>query len=394
MNIGIDASRAFIGKRTGTEEYSYQFIKNLTKVDLFSHQIFLYIRRNSAIDFDLPQNFTVKEIQYNKFWTQIGLSKEMKKNSIDILFIPSHAVPFIHPKNTVVTIHGLEFKHYPECYSFKEKFLLEVNTLFSIKWSNKIIVPSESSKKDLIKFYGVDGNKIRVVYHGVTFCHCEEKRRNIPITMHTSHNITMGENSKGVAKSSCGTSHNDNPYILFIGRLEKRKNIINLIKAFELFKKITPHSFLQRGNLNYKLILAGKVGFGFKEIKKAIQKSPFKKDIILKKYVSKEEKEGLYKKADLFILLSFYEGFGLTILEAMSYGVPVICSNTSSLPEVAGKAALLINPNNTQEITEAMSKIFNDDDLRNKMIEKGFENVKKFSWGKCARETMDVLLGC
>jgi len=394
MNIGIDASRAFVVKRTGTEEYSYQLIKNLTKVDLFSHQIFLYVMRNSAIDFDLPKNFAVKEIQYNKFWTQIGLSKEMKKNSVDVLFILSHTIPFIHPKNTVATIHGLEFKYYPEGYSLKERFFLELNTIVAVKWSKKIIVPSENTKNDLIKFYKVNTEKIKVIYHGVTFCQCEEERRNSSVTTHTSHNITIGKNSKGIAKSSCGTSCNDNPYILFIGRLEKRKNIINLIKAFEIFKKNPPHPLLQRGSSNYKLILAGKAGFGFKEIKKAIQESSFKKDIILKNYVSEEEKERLYKKADLFILPSFYEGFGLPVLEAMNYGVPVICSNTSSLPEVAGDAALLVNPNKIQEIAEAMNKILSDDDLKNKMIKKGFKNVRRFSWEKCAKETMDVLVDC
>ena len=100
----------------------------------------------------------------------------------------------------------------------------------------------------------------------------------------------------------------------------------------------------------------------------------------------------MYKNADLFILPSFYEGFGLPVLEAMSYGAPVICSNASSLPEAAGDAALLINPNSPKEIAEAMKKVFSDDNLREKMVEKGFENVKKFSWEKCVRETMREVL--
>ena len=118
----------------------------------------------------------------------------------------------------------------------------------------------------------------------------------------------------------------------------------------------------------------------------------YKKDIILKDYISEKEKDELYKNADLFVLPSFYEGFGLPILEAMSYGVPVVCSNNSSLPEVTGDAGLFFDPNNIQEIAEAINKIFNDDDLRNKMIEKGFENVERFSWEKCVRETVGVLL--
>ena len=363
MNIGIDVSRAFTKEKTGIEEYSYQLIKNLTMMDLKNHQIFLYARKNPIINFNLPDNFKLKIIPLNKFWTQIGLASEMMKNKPDVLFIPSYTVPQIHPSKTVVTIHGLEYKYFPECYSLKERLFLELNTLLSIKWSSKIIVPSESTKNDLIKFYKVDADKIKVVYHGVSSI-------KYPV-------LSIKQNFKKIFS------------ILFIGRLEKRKNLVNLIKAFELFKKNSQFTIH-----NSQLILAGKNGFGFEEIKTAIQKSQYKDDIIFKNYISEKEKDELYKKADLFVLPSFYEGFGLPVLEAMNYGVSVICSNASSLPEVVGDAALLVNPNNPQEIAEAMNKIFSDDSLRNKMIEKGFENVKKFSWEKCVRETLFTLLHC
>ncbi len=361
MNIGIDASRAFIKEKTGIEEYSYQLIRNLAMMDLKSHQIFLYARKNSVIDFNLPSNFKLKIISLNKLWTQIGLASEMMKNKPDILFIPSYTIPQTHPAKTIVTIHGLEYKYFPECYSIKERLFLELNTLFSIKWSSKVIVPSESTKRDLIKFYKVDGDKIKVVYHGA--------------------------NSSKYQVVSVRQDFKKSFNILFVGRLEKRKNIVNLVKAFELFKK----SYKLQAT-SYKLILVGKAGFGFSEIKKAIEESLFKKDIILKNYITEAEKDELYKKSDLFVLPSLYEGFGLPVLEAMSYGVPVICSNASSLPEVAGDAALLVDPNNIQEIADAMNRVFSDDGLRNKMIEKGFKNMEKFSWGKCAGETMEVLL--
>jgi len=380
MRIGIDVSRAFIKEKTGTEEYSYQLIRNLAMMDLKSHQVFLYARKNPIIDFSLPSNFKLKIIPISKFWTQIGLASEMMKNRPDILFVPSYAVPQIHPAKTVVTIHGLEYKHFPECYSVRERLFLELNTKLSIKWSSKIIVPSESTKKDLIKFYGVDVEKIKVVYHGIW--------------------------SQKFIKSKVHKVKNNKFNILFIGRLEKRKNLVNLIKAFEIFKKSyknPPNPLFQRGNRTpplvkgaggIKLTLAGKAGFGFEKIKTTIQKAQFKKDIVLKNYISEEEKDELYKNTDLFILPSFYEGFGLPVLEAMNYGVPVICSNVSSLPEVAGDAALLVDPNNIEEISGAMGKVFSDDNLKNKMIEKGFENVEKFSWEKCARETIKELLYC
>ena len=362
MKIGIDASRALIEKRTGTEEYSYRFIKNLTLLDTSSHQIFLYVRNCEKTKLKFPENFFVKKIKKNKLWTQIGLSKEMKKNPVDVLFIPAYSVPFIHSKNTVVTIHGLEYKYCPESYSLKERIILEFNTLISVKWSKKIIAPSESTKRDLIKFYKVSPEKIKVIYHGTDVMNQELRIKN------------HGKRSFN---------------ILFIGRLEKRKNLANLIKAFELFKKrCTLHV------ARCTLTIVGKEGFGFGEIKSVIQRSPYKNDIIIKDYVSEAEKEELYQKADLFAMVSFYEGFGLPILEAMSHGVPVICSNVSSLPEIAGKAGLLVDPNDIEEIAESFEKIICDQDLKDDMIKKGFENVKRFSWEKCVKETIDILLNC
>jgi glycosyltransferase involved in cell wall biosynthesis len=188
--------------------------------------------------------------------------------------------------------------------------------------------------------------------------------------------------------------------VLFIGRLEKRKNLVNLIKAFEVLNSKFPEQKNSQPKAGppraekFKLTLVGKEGFGFEEIKKVVQKSPHKNDIILKGYISEQEKEKLYQDANIFILPSFYEGFGLPILEAMSYGLPVICSNTSSLPEIAGDAALLIDPNNPKEIAEAINKVFSDNNFKKEMIKKGFENVKRFSWEKCVKETLDALLHC
>ena len=172
---------------------------------------------------------------------------------------------------------------------------------------------------------------------------------------------------------------------------------MNLVKAFEIFKnnsKNSANSSLQKGSSNCKLILAGKNGFGFEEIKKAIKTSEYKNDIILKSYISEKEKNELYQNANAFVLPSFYEGFGLPVLEAMNHGVPVICSKASSLPEITGNAALLIDPNDLEEIAKTINKVFSDNSLREKMIKRGFENVKKFNWEKCAKETFNTLLHC
>ncbi len=359
MKVGIDASRAFLKERTGTEEYAYQVIKNLTKMDLAFCQFFLYVREDSEVDMDLPENFSIIEIKGQRMWTQARLSWELWRNPVDVLFVLSHAVPFIHPKKTVVTIHGLEFSVCPECYSFFDRTILEINTFLSLLFSKKIIVPSENTKKDLIQFYNIKPEEIEVICHGAEY-----------ETWSVKHETKKQSNSFD---------------ILFIGRLEKRKNIVNLIRSFDKLKERT-----EGEKRESKLILAGKAGFGFDEIKKEIEKSEHKNDIILTGYVTEKRKEDLYEEADLFVFPSFYEGFGMPVLEAMSYGVPVICSNMSSLPEISGDSALIVDPYSVENMAEALEKMSGDDKYRESMINKGFENIKRFSWKKCAKDWFAV----
>jgi len=374
MKIGIDASRAFVKERTGIEEYSYQLIKNLAAMGASCHHIFLYVKKCPKIDFRLPNNFFVKEIKKDKLWTQVGLSLEMKKKPVDLLFIPSYTVPIIHPKKTIVTIHGLEYKHCPGCYSLKERTFLELNTLISIKWSVGIIAPSESTKKDLIRFYNLNPAKINVIYHGA--------------------GDTKSDRNETLKAKGGRQGKRENFNILFIGRLEARKNLVCLVKAFERFREVVDkenYGMLPESARKIKLTLAGRTGFGFEEIKKAVENSPYGRDIILKRYVSKEKKEKLYQTADIFVMPSLYEGFGLTVLEAMEHGVPVVCLSTSSMPEITGNAALLVRSGGVKEVADAMKRLYYDDKLKRSMIDKGFANSRKFSWKKCAGETLNFL---
>lgn len=358
MNIGIDASRAFIGEKTGTEIYSHELIRHLVRIENPGHRFLIYVRKGVKVDLDLPSHFSIREIGGNFLWTQFHLSREMLKREADVLFVPSHAVPFIHPRRTAVMVHGLEFRMFPKCYSLRERIILEANTLLSVNLAAKIIIPSQNTKSDLVRIYKVDPEKIKVINHGV-------------------------DNPKNIS----GTKNNNKFSVLFIGRLEKRKNIIGMIRAFEEFIK----GAKDPDRLEINLILAGKEGFGFKEIKKKVDCSPYKDKIIMPGYVTEEEKRKLYEQADLFLFPSFYEGFGIPVLEAMSRGVPVICSNTSSLREIAEGAALLVNPKDMHEISSAISNLFDDSGAREELARKGIERAGKFNWEKCANETMDAL---
>lgn len=369
MRIGIDASRAFLKRRTGIEEYSYQVIRHL-RDELHDQTVILYVRkkieiRNSKlcvvvpeIDFDVPSNWQVKGIWAPRFWTQVGLSLEMFWQAPDVFFVPAHTVPIIHPRRTVVTVHGLEYEFSPESYGFWERLYMRWSIRYSVWTAQYVVAVSENTKRDLIQLYGVPAEKIPVIYEGV----------ELPIA-------NPWERMVGVKQ----------PYFLFIGRLETRKNIYRMIEAFEVFKEHT--------GLSYQLVLAGKPGYGYEQIRYKMQDSRYKSEIREVGYVTEAEKWGLLKNAEAFLFPSLYEGFGLPVIEAQSVGIPVIAANTSSLPEVAGEGAVLVNPLDSGEITAAMEMLIADPVKRADIIEKATRNADRFSWAQCAREVARALAG-
>jgi len=280
---------------------------------------------------------------------------------IDILFVPAHTIPILHPEKSFVTIHGLEYEFCPKAYSYSGKLYMRWVIRSSCRWAKKIIAVSENTKKDLIALYEVPEGKIEVIYNG-----------------HEDKFKVQSSKFKGLE------SLRDEKYLLFIGRLEERKNICGIIEALEILK--------EKYDLPHKLVLAGSFGYGEKEIRNKIENSKYKEEIILAGYIKDEEKWDLLKRAGVFLFPTFYEGFGLPILEAQSVGTPVITSSISSMPEVAGDGAILVDPKNSEEIAEAAYKLITDKELGDDIIKKGLENVKRFSWEKCAKEIKDILI--
>lgn len=350
MLIGIDGSRAFLPERTGIEEYSYQVVKHLRDC-LQGESVFLYIRSEQTVDFELPKNWQVKRLWAPRLWTQFRLSLEMLLHPVDTLFIPAHTIPIIHPQNTVVTIHGLEYEFCRNAYSFWERWYMRFSIRYSVWVANTVIAVSENTKFDLMKLYGVLEKKIRVVYEGYeNLYHVSDTQYKIP----------------------------DTKYILFIGRLEERKNVMRIIEAFEILK--------EKYHIPHQLVLVGKNGYGFEKISFTIHHSPFKNQIILPGYLSEDEKWEFLRGADVFVFPSLYEGFGIPVLEAQSVGLPVVTSNASSLPEVGGDGVVSIDPLNGESIAEGIWKILGDVSFRDDIIRKAKKNVARFSWERCARE--------
>ena len=374
MVIGIDASRAFLKRRTGIEEYSYQVIKHLRDELPFDAKVVLYVRkkleignwkleiRTPEIDFPLPQNWVVRALWAPRFWTQIGLSLEMLFHTPDVLFVPAHTVPMIHPGRTVVTIHGLEYEFCPEGYSFWERIYMHSSIMFSCRVASTVICVSENTKKDVMKLYGVSEEKIVVISEGY------ESKYQVSGIKYDVLNTEYGIQNT--------------PYLLFIGRLEERKNVVRMIEAFESVK--------EKYQIPHELVLVGKPGYGYKRIQYQVSRSKYKNAIIEKGYVTEEEKWGFLKHADVFLFPTLYEGFGIPVLEAQSVGVPVVTSNISSLPEVAGDGAVFVDPESVESIAEGMYRILSDQELRSAIIEKATRNAGRFSWASSAREISDV----
>jgi glycosyltransferase involved in cell wall biosynthesis len=394
MKIGIDASRAFASQKTGIEEYSYQVIKHL-RHELQNDEVFLYIRKNQKIDFNFPKNWKIKVIKFPYLWTQIGLSLEMLFHPVNVLFIPAHVVPLIHPKNTIVTIHGLEFEVMPEGYSFWARLYMRWSIKMSCRWAKKIIAVSENTRKDLVGLYGVDQEKIEVIYEGVNFSPFGKggMKGGFEEKIESNKSLSNSPFAKG--------REQERPYLLFIGRLEKRKNIEGIIEAYKILK--------EKYKIPHSLVLAGGPGHGYKNLrlkisakggsassgKNSFQISNFKLKIIELGYIDESLKWQLLSNADVFLFPTFYEGFGLPVLEAQSVGVPVVASNNSSIPEIVrtGRdlSVQLVNPHNSSEIAEAAYSLISNPELKNDIIKKGYENIKRFSWKDCSFRVSKIL---
>lgn len=365
MIIGIDGSRAFIKKRTGIEEYSYQVIKNLREF-FKKEKVRIYIRKHQEIDFELPDHWEVRRLWFPRLWTQVRLSWELLLHPVDALFVPAHTVPIIHPAKTVVVIHGLEYEFCKTAYSFWQRLYMRTVIRKSCAWASDIICVSNNTKEDIVKLYATDPNKIKIVYEG--YDRQLELERAIIDQRLVNRNGVQGSQER--------------PYALFIGRIEERKNVLRIAKAFSLMKKkyAVPH----------KLVLAGKPGYGYERIIEKIDALPWRGDIEMRGYITEKQKWELLADADVFVFPTLYEGFGIPILEAQGMLVPVVCSANSSFPEVAGEGAILVNPQKTSEIAEGMWICINNAQAREELIKKGFSNVKRFSWFKCAQEISQI----
>jgi glycosyltransferase involved in cell wall biosynthesis len=370
MIIGINGYEAVVPRfgydlktglprRVGSGEYCFQLLVNLNKIDKKNNYIIYLPQKPTA---DLPKeakNWHYKIVGPKKMWTLIGLSLEFlfRRSKPDVFFSPTHYLPIFAPKKSAISILDVSYIHFPELFKSADLAQLTKWTKYSVGKASRVFTISQASKDDIIKEYKFPGYKIAVTYPGI---------RNV-----LSSELGMDDfrNKYEIKKD----------YVLFVGTLQPRKNVSRLIEAFSKLKE------------DVELVIVGKKGWLYEEILEAPKKYKVENKVKFLDSVTDDDLPAFYKNALCFILPSLYEGFGLPVLEAMKYGCPVITSNVSSLPEVGGDAALYADPQNTQDIKEKLELMINDKGLRTKLIEKGYEQVKKFSWEKTARETLNVL---
>lgn len=358
MIIGIDASKAAESKRTGVEEVVYRLCLNLPQIDKKNSYVF-YSRTKLPSELIKYQNVKTKVMPFPVLWNRLRLPFELLRYKPDVFLEPGYCLPWFAPNKSVVVIHDLAYKYFPDAYSKWERIAQERAARIAAKHAAKIIFVSESSKIDFLKFYHYKPVNTAVV-------HLAFDKDNFIPSVHQTNSLKF-----------------DGQYILYVGRLEERKNVARIIEAYNQFR--------QNSNLALKLVLVGQDGFGCEKIKQAITGNPFSEDIITPGYIENSAMPALYSNASIFIFPSLYEGFGIPILEAFACGVPVITAKTSSMPEVANGAAKIVDPQNTKEIADAIYELTSNRQVRIDCINAGLRCAKQFSWQKTAEKVLEVL---
>jgi len=356
--VGIDASRMTVSERTGTENYSDRIIRDLMAEDV-PWRWRLYANAYQA-DFPIPvsNQIEIRTIPARRLWTHYRLSRDILVNRPDLLFVPAHVVPLVHPR-TVVTIHDLGYLHYPDTHPPRQRRMLDITTRWSAKVAKHIIVPSNATRDDLITCYGVPPERISTVHHGVDdrFHHADR-----------SHEPDIR------ARYALAR-----PFILVVGTIQPRKNLPALARA------------LARSGLDHDLVIAGKPGWMSDQVMTELIRSGLGARIRTLGYVPDADLPDLYAAADLFVQPSHFEGFGMPVLEAMATGTPVICASGSSLNEIAGTGAEFFDPDDSVTLASLLVSIVTNPDRKNELSHRGRAWSSRFTWERAAQETRSIL---
>lgn len=371
MKVLIDGDTLF-NYRTGIGNYTHNLLSNFGQITCSNVDISVVMRKKllkGSMDiakYDCVNVYKSEQRNYSKhlpyptgYW---------RMDNFDLYHEPNY-IPRAFKGKTVNTIHDMSHILFPQYHPYKRIMKFKIYSK-SLQRSDKIITVSMNSRSEILDLLKVPEHKVRVTYEGAS-----EAYRPLIVPNEKSNMIRSLYKIRG-------------HFLLYVGTIEPRKNLLRLIEAFNLAIKQLPSSF------DMNLVIAGGKGWLYDEIFNRVRELGIEGKVVFTGYVIDEHLPFLYNMAQSFVYPSIYEGFGLPPLEAMSCGLPVISSNTSSIPEVVGDAGILVNPYNVHDLAEAIYKVVDSSSLRAELSKKGLLQANKFSWKKCAEETINIYKEC
>jgi len=362
MNIALIGYEANIKNRVGSNQYAFEVMRELYGLDR-ENTYTVYLPTSPLADMPPEkEGWRYEIVGPGKLWNLLGLSLALWQNrkKIDLVFSPGHYAPVFSPRPLVMAIMDLGYLRFPDQFTKPIFWKLNLWTLFSIRKADHILAISEFTRQDIIKTYKIDPEKVTTTRLGYKLRKSSSKNFSVEIK-----NLKQKYQIQG-------------DYLLYLGTLKPSKNVEGLVEAFGL---------LVDKRKGLKLVIAGRKGWLYESISRKVKELGLQEQVVFTGFVSDEEASTLMRGAAVFVLPSFWEGFGIPALEAMSLGTPVVASNVASLPEVVGEAGILIDPNSCQSIAEGIEKALKEKDKFSKI---GLDRVRKFSWQKCAKETLAV----
>ncbi len=368
MRVAIDYTAA-VRQRAGIGRYTRGLVSALAEMDRETAYVLLSAGRG-AEEGPWPANFSRRILPLSDrhlaiLWQRVRLPLpvELFTGRVDVFHSPDFTLPPVWRARTVVTIHDLSFIRHPECFSKPLLEYLLASVPRAVRRADFLLADSASTRQDLIELLGAAPERVAVVYPGVE-----------------AH---FGPAEDAARLEACLARYAvRRPYILGVGTLQPRKNFARLIRAYHLLR--------QRHGIPHRLVIAGAKGWLFEEIEETIRTLRLEEWVQITGFIPDEDLPALYQGADVFAFPSLYEGFGIPVLEALACGTPVVASNTSSLPEAAGEAALLVDPEDVEALAEALWRLLVDSPLRNALRARGFEQVKRFSWAGSAQKVRSI----
>ncbi|MGC9349317.1 MAG: glycosyltransferase family 4 protein, partial [Anaerolineae bacterium] len=347
---------------------AFHLIRGLVPRLLPRRDVRLYFRAHPEAEDDASflasvEGAELRVMPFPRLWTHVRLSREMAQAPPDLLFVPSHVLPLVRPRRTLVTIHDLGYRHFPKAHPVSQRLYLELSTRWNAQVATHVLADSEATREDIVQTCGTSPEKISVVYPGYGRELAPVRDPEALAAIRTRYAIP-------------------GPYILFIGRIQPRKNLGRLIDAF---------GHITADHPDITLVLAGPTGWMSEPIEARVRDLALEARVRFPGYIAAEDKAGLISGAEIVAYPSLYEGFGFPVLEAQACGTPVLTSNTSSLPEVAGEGALLVDPRDADAIAEGLERLLADSALRWQLVARGYENLTRFSWAKAAQQTERVI---